>query len=346
MGFKDNCHSYPFHHWVKQSILFVLCMISILIVDAISKDHFNGTNICLVFFYLLGIILVHLLIHIHFDIKDPIKSPLHVKIICFGFTWTITVLILYASDRMGMLSLHEMQAINDSPINFLLLSTLRAIILEIIVLLWLYFLMNDHFKRELELERSNQEKYRERALNQMLRQQIQPHFLFNALSSLKSLIKKDTTMAESYLLQLSEYLRASFNTSEDGLSTVKEEIKLCSDYLSMQKVRFNEAVFYNIQVSQEVLNKKMPVFSLQPLVDNALKHNQYTVEQPLSIHIKDEEGWIIVSNNLSLCKVAKEDINNYGLRNIKERFSYYLKDSVIINSSDSIFEVRVKLFPA
>ncbi|WP_437921953.1 sensor histidine kinase [Sphingobacterium sp. LRF_L2] len=347
MGFFQNKHRYPLKYWTKRSAVFSLCIVSILVIDSLYKEQGRfWLNTSIAFMGLFGIIVSNLILHVHFDVKDPVKSPIKVKILGFIITFGICLVMLAFSAKLGMLTHEECRIIQGAPLNVFLLSGFRAAILDFIVLLWLYFLMNDYFKNQLELERSKLDKLKERAVNQMLRQQVQPHFLFNALSSLKSLIKKDSAMAESYLLQLSDYLRGSFMTSDDGLARVSQELKLCEDYLSMQKIRFKDAILYKIQIPEQVLNQHLPIFSLQPLVDNALKHNHFTTENPLHIHIGEEDGWIIVSNNVCLRKTSADDTNNYGLNNLKERFSYYLKDSVIIRNEGPCFEVRIKIILA
>src|SRR5690606_37843137 len=340
MGFIRNQHRYPLKYWIKRSAAFSLCIVSISIINAIYTDQANfWLNTCVGFVGFFSIIICNLILHIHFDVKDPIKSPIKVKIFGFFVTFTVCLCMLALFYCLGTLSPEENKIIAGSLFNFLFLSAFRAAIIDFIVLLWLYFLMTDYFKNQLELERSKLDKLKERAVNQMLRQQVQPHFLFNALSSLKSLIKKDSAMAESYLLQLSDYLRGSFQTSDDGLATIRQELKLCEDYLSMQKLRFNEAIQFDIQVPDSALESLLPIFSLQPLVDNALKHNFYTIDQPLYITIREKDGWIIVANNVCLRKPSMEDNNNYGWNNLKERFSYYLQDSVMIQENESSFEV-------
>lgn len=345
MGFIRNRHRYPLKCWTQRSVVFSLCILSISIIDALLyREQANfWLNTCIGFLGFFGIIIGNLVLHIHFDVKDPIKSPAKVKLLSFFLTFGICFGLVAFFSYLGILTAEEYKIITGSPFNLFLLAGFRAAILNFIVLLWLYFLMNDYFKNQLELERSKLDKLKERAVNQMLRQQVQPHFLFNALSSLKSLIKKDSTMAESYLLQLSDYLRGSFMTSDDGLATVEQELKLCEGYLAMQKIRFKDAIRFDIQVSESSYKNLLPIFSLQPLVDNALKHNFYTIEHPLQISIQEKDGWIMVSNNVCLRKTSAADNNNYGLNNLKERFSYYLKDSVIIQENGPTFEVRVKI---
>lgn len=344
MGYFRNRQQYPLRKWIRSSAVFSLCIVFILALDSIFQDQYRlWLDTAFAFLGLFLSIVGNLYLHIHFDIKDPIKSPVYVKALSFLFTQIICSVFLLASTFSGTITPEESHIINGSPLNFILLASFRASILNFIVLLWLYFIMNDYFKNQLELERSKLDKLKERAINQMLRQQVQPHFLFNALSSLKSLIKRDSQKAESYLLQLSEYLRSSFMTSDDGLATVKQEIKLCEDYLSMQKIRFNDAISYSINVDEELYKDLLPIFSLQPLIDNAIKHNHYTLESPLHIDVLDQNGWIIVRNNVRPRKISQEENNNHGLNNLKERFSYYLKDSVIIKDAGCTFEVQVKI---
>lgn len=344
MGFLCNQHKYPIRFWIKMSAMFSLCLVSILIVEYFFSDQEKFlAKLGIAFFGFFSIIVSNLLLFVHYDVQDPVKSPLKVKALSFLVTYCICLILYVLSNYLGLFSPAEYKVVLKSPGNFFLIGAFHAAILNVVVQLWLYFVMNDHFKKVHELERSKLDKMKERAENQMLRQQIQPHFLFNALSSLKALIKKDSNLAESYLLQLSGYLRGSFHQSEDGLSTVGQEIKLCEDYLSMQKVRFRDAIQYEVNVPEELLESQLPIFSLQPLIDNALKHNFYTNDKPLSIEISERKGWIVVKNNFSPRTHETDDVNHYGLNSLKERFSYYLKDSIVIQPAPDHFEVHVKI---
>jgi len=344
MTFLKNEHNYPIRYWVKMSAGFSLCLVSVLIMDSLQSNQGGfWLSTVIVFFGLFMVIVGNLFLHIYLDVTDPIKSPFWVKILAYLITFGICIVMLLLSHKLGILSPEESNIITSSPLNFVLLGGFRAAVLNVIVLLWLYFVLSDHVKNALELDRSNLDKLKERAENQMLRQQVQPHFIFNALSSLKALIKKDSDAAESYLLQLSDYLRESFSRSEDGLASVEQELKLCENYLEMQRVRFKEAIQYEVFIPEEALTGNLPVFSLQPLVDNAIKHNLYSLENPLIIHIHEKDGWIVVKNNYCPRKSASDETNNYGLNNLQERFSYYLKDSVLIHQVDNCFQVHLKI---
>ncbi|MBS1736618.1 MAG: histidine kinase [Bacteroidetes bacterium] len=196
----------------------------------------------------------------------------------------------------------------------------------------------------LQLKNSNAE-----TVNQLLQQQIKPHFLFNALTTLKSLIKKQPDTAQVYLVQLSEFLRASFAStgSNSGLASVKEELEICHNYMEMQKVRFGQALQYEVSegVKNSSPNDRIPSFSLQPLLENAIKHNVSTNENPLLIQITREGNMITVSNNLQP-KNSVLDSTGKGLSSLKERYRILSGDEVIVQDQGNRFSVSIKVLSA
>lgn len=180
-------------------------------------------------------------------------------------------------------------------------------------------------------------------MNLLLRQQIQPHFLFNALATVKSLYKIDSKLGEQYLVHLANFLRVSVSNPKEHIALVKDEIAFCMNYLQMQKIRFGNAVEYDIKLDQNVLNKGyLPYFSLQPLIENALKHNDLTEERPLKISIYEENGFIIIRNNLQENQHKEESAGN-GLFNLKERYQLLGEDEIRITSDAYFFTVYLKI---
>jgi sensor histidine kinase YesM len=180
------------------------------------------------------------------------------------------------------------------------------------------------------------------AINEQLKQQVQPHFLFNSLSTLKALIKSSPGNAEEYLVKLSDFLR--FSVSSSGLNTVKlaDELRLCADYLEMQKIRFGNALHYIIEIDKQEQDKyHVPVFAVQLLVENAIKHNAFTKEAPLHIEISMHDTTIAVCNNLQP-KTLPEDSGGTGLANLRERYRLLSGDEVKAGVKDSTFCVSIK----
>lgn len=208
-----------------------------------------------------------------------------------------------------------------------------------------YFLHNfiilQDMKVKVDLENSRLRSVNAETVNQLLRQQIQPHFLFNALNVLKSLIRKYPDTAEEYLISLSDFLRASVNQNRKILVPLAEELKICRDYMEMQKIRFGNALHYQVDIS-ETEDGHLPVFSLQPLLENAIKHNELTTASPLQIVISETAGWVGVKNNLQPKRSLSESTGN-GLSNLSERYRILSGDSVQIieNQEDFIVKIRI-----
>jgi len=175
--------------------------------------------------------------------------------------------------------------------------------------------------------------------NQQL--QIPPHFLFNSLSTLKSLITVDPEKAEEYLIRLSEFLRSSLSSHSPNLIRLHDELQLCINYLEMQKIRFGEAL--NVHIPEEWPNNYyLPAFSLQLLAENAIKHNILTRDCPLRITISQQDGIVTVSNNLQ----KKEGITQgpgLGLANLQERYRILSDSAIVINANEDVFSVSIKL---
>jgi two-component system, LytTR family, sensor kinase len=178
-----------------------------------------------------------------------------------------------------------------------------------------------------------------------LKQQLHPHFLFNSLSTLRSLIKRSPQQAEEYLERLSEILRFSINTNMQTLVPLKEEMELSTNYLLMQQVRFGRALNYYIDIPKSMLSgSRLPVYSIQLLVENAVKHNILTTAKPLYISIKgyDLSNTITVTNNLQP-KLITEESNGMGLANLSERYKLLGREDIVIIKTKSEFTVTIKV---
>lgn len=220
----------------------------------------------------------------------------------------------------------------------------NSMIIYVFIFLIQNFVLHQYEKSRIEVEMLQLKSVNTETANHLLRQQIQPHFLFNALNILKSLIKKYPETAEAYLIRLSDFLRASISRNTSGVATLKEELKLCNDYMEMQKIRFGEALIYHIAIDSddEYINKSLPFFSLQPLLENAIKHNELTIAHPLFISVKRLNNVITVSNNLQPKKTA-EISTGIGLSSLKERYKLLSGEEINVFSGDHHFTVSLKL---
>ena len=198
-------------------------------------------------------------------------------------------------------------------------------------------------KAAIELENQQLRLKNMEAVNQQLKQQIQPHFLFNSLSTLKSLMTTDPDHAEEYLIRLSEFLRSSLSSHSLNLIRLDDELHLCTNYLEMQKIRFGDALQFDIQVPEPWKNKyHLPAFALQQLAENAIKHNILTLDRPLRITITAHDGAMItVSNNLQK-KDTVTAPSGVGLKNLNERYKIISGNNIIIDTTDDTYSVSIK----
>ena len=175
-----------------------------------------------------------------------------------------------------------------------------------------------------------------------LKKQLDPHFLFNSLNTLASLIDVKNEPAQGYLEKLSDVYRYVLDTREKSTVSLEEEMKFLEAYLHLIKVRFRENVQIDQDISTEVYRKHIPALSLQLLVENAIKHNEISLEYPLNIRIFEENGQLTVSNNKRVKKTFGAS-TRVGLQNIINRYKLLNAAPVEIIDAEHTFTVRLPL---
>lgn len=307
---------------ISGMVFLLASMVSIsLIVILEIRNHTNSTQITRLRFIIGSLINIALMLSYHF-IRMRAEE--------------------YGIVPDNMLSSEEMRQLQKWQL-FLLISIPSLMVYGLVHLLHNFILLH-YLKTQSELEISLLRSANAETTNQLLRQQVQPHFLFNALNVLKSLIKQNPKTAEAYLLRLSDFLRTSFSQNKKGVATVRDEIKLCRDYLEMQKMRFGDALDYTFDVPEQCLDRCLPFFSLQPLAENAIKHNQLTDERPLHIRVLVEGDTIKVENNLQRLSRVEGSTGN-GLSNLSERYRLLSGKRIEIYDDGHIFSVAFEIAP-
>ncbi|WP_343673864.1 histidine kinase [Chitinophaga sp.] len=172
----------------------------------------------------------------------------------------------------------------------------------------------------------------------LLKGQLQPHFFFNALSSLSGVVREDPAKAQYYINQLSRFFRYSLQKEDTGLVNLKEEISAINAYAALLKMRHEEGFQLVIDVPEEQLHRRLPHMSLQPLVENALKHNKI----PLLLEITVQENELIVKNNLQPVHFP-EPGTGIGLSNLNERYKILLQQEISIEKTATAFIVKLPL---
>ena len=161
---------------------------------------------------------------------------------------------------------------------------------------------------------------------QMLRYQLNPHFLFNALNSIRTLVHEDISKADQMITDLSEFLRYSLSNEGNNDVSLKEEIEVIKVYLQIQKTRFEEKLEVEIDIKKDAQKIKIPCFLIHPLVENAVKYGLETSAPPLKIQITGEiiQDILIIKvrNSGSICSPMDSECNGTGLKNIQMRLNH------------------------
>jgi len=181
-----------------------------------------------------------------------------------------------------------------------------------------------------------------RARFDALKNQLDPHFLFNSLNVLTSLIDENPDNAQKFTTSLSKIYRYVLEQKNKDLVTVNEELKFAQTYMSLLQMRFEDALKFSLPETVSNPELKIVPLSLQLLLENAVKHNVITSENPLVIKIYEDDGYLVVENNTNP-KASLEKSTKVGLRNISQRYSLITRQPVDIINNHQSFKVRLPL---
>jgi two-component system LytT family sensor kinase len=205
------------------------------------------------------------------------------------------------------------------------------------------------YNRNLKERKLNEDKLlamvKEAELN-LLKSQINPHFLFNSLNSISSLTITNPTKAQEMIIKLSDFLRYSISRDSKQQSTLKYELENIERYLDIEKIRFGSRLNYQPQISKESEQCQLPVMILQPLFENAIKHGVYESTEPITLHVicTVENGYLSITliNNFDPEAPSKKGAG-IGLKNIRERLRliYHREGLLQTNKTENSFEVKL-----
>jgi len=178
---------------------------------------------------------------------------------------------------------------------------------------------------------------------QSLKDQVRPHFLFNSLSSLATLINTDTEKATQFVHKLSDVYRYVLEQRESELVPLKDDLKFMEDYVFLQKIRFGNNLRVENRLDPDPGRMVIPL-SMQMLVENAIKHNEISEDNPLHISISSTaQGHVIVKNTLKRKKVSEPSLGT-GLDNLRKQIAWFSDDPLLVQEEKDAFIVRMPTF--
>jgi sensor histidine kinase YesM len=273
-----------------------------------------GTSLSFVFALIL--VFIDLRIINALDRSLPLPERLFVRIPIEFFLAVFAGIVIGTSITVvaELLNPYKDGLIRNIINNSLITSVLNLIIITVIeAIIW--------FKRNQQslVKAERLEKENSQIRFETLKSQLNPHFLFNSLNVLSSLIKKDSDKAQNFVDEFSSVYRYTLDVIEKPVVELREEIDFAKSYLFLQKIRFDNAVDMDINVDASKLNYFVPPLAVQTLLENAFKHNKATTDNPLKIKIYNENDLLLVVNNLQP-KIKSADSKGVGLNNLRKRY--------------------------
>lgn len=195
---------------------------------------------------------------------------------------------------------------------------------------------------EATIKAAKYEKKVAQAELELLKRQINPHFLFNNFSTLASLIEEDPQLAVEYVQRLSIIYRHILKDEELHIVPLHEELDFINSYLFLYKTRYQESLIVTVDIPESLMEKGIATATMQLLVENAIKHNSISRQNPLKIEIFTENNFIVIKNNINPI-INPVDSTGIGLRNISYRYNLLSKKSITIEHSEHAFLVKVPL---
>ncbi|MBC8767944.1 2TM domain-containing protein [Arenibacter sp. BSSL-BM3] len=240
--------------------------------------------------------------------------------------------------RVGLEKMPISDFLNAEKLEYYKVSLFLAILISLIFYLAWYF----KYRQENKVKEQKIIAGTASAKFDALKNQLDPHFLFNSLNVLTSLIEEDPEQAQKFTTSLSKVYRYVLEQKNKDLVTVDEELAFAKTYVRLLKMRFEDSIVFDIPEQGSGAETKIVPLSLQLLLENAVKHNVVTSAKPLHIRVYEDSGMLCVSNNLQEKQVVKKS-SGVGLRNIQERYHILSDREVQIQKTNSDFTVKLPI---
>jgi two-component system LytT family sensor kinase len=262
---------------------------------------------------------------------EPVKRSIMMIV------WNIIFILISLLILMEVLSLIIGKQFNW---NFYLISVVSTVFITLIINL--IFIINDLYKfwniSMYEAEVLRKENMRSQL--ETLKNQVNPHFLFNSLNTLVSVIDEDTKTAKEFVLKLSQVYRYSLQNREKDVVKICEELNFLSAYNYLLAIRYGDNLHFRIDVPENIKSGGIPSLVLQILVENCIKHNVISTDKPLLIEIYTEQNALIVRNNYQPKKIKVES-EKIGLENTMNRYKLLGEKEIEVLQTNEYFTVKL-----
>ncbi|KGO90140.1 histidine kinase [Flavobacterium suncheonense] len=323
-------------------IFFVLLFLRWLTGGSIQWDNNLLLNLQYTLLYTVSLYLVNAFLFVFLD-KIFIKNRFSVKRIALSFSLSLVVTVCV----IFLLRFFEEVIVNAKSIDVFLQHEHASnyIVSAIITIIVSLFVHAAYFYRSYQENRVKEQKIiagTASAKFESLKNQIDPHFLFNSLNVLSSLIEENPDSAQKFTSSLSKIYRYVLEQRDKELVSIEEELAFAKTYMNLLKMRFENSIFYELPETVNNPEAKVVPLSLQLLLENTVKHNVVSEKKPLRIRIFERNNCLVVQNDLQKKEVLK-DRQGVGLQNIINRYAILTERKVSIQQTETEFMVALPL---
>jgi two-component system LytT family sensor kinase len=251
--------------------------------------------------------------------------------------WSI---LLGIGLMMVLISCHQLLYPHYKFRSMMLMYQFRGILINLTIYMFLYLLYQSHATQlmGIELERTKADNLG--AQYELLKQQVNPHFLFNSLNTLKSMVEIGDQHSADFIVKLSDFYRFTLENRRQDVIPLVEELDILNAYVYLLKARFEDGIELDVNLDLKHQSTSIPPFTLQLLVENCIKHNVVSLEQPLSIKLYSDGDYIVLENKLQP-KKTPEPSTQMGLENINQRYLHLIGKKIEVAADDRSFKVKL-----
>lgn len=257
------------------------------------------------------------------------------------FNWKLLLSVLMGILVMVLLVIGHQELFQISKMDAPIMFELRGILINLIVYMFLHLLFQNYQTQQIGAELEITKAVNLGAQYELLKQQVNPHFLFNSLNTLKSMVDIQDPHSSDFILKLSDFYRFTLESRKLDLISLREELQILDSYVYLLKARFEDGFVLNNNVDQKQYDSAIPPFTLQLLIENCIKHNVVSLDKPLQIDLYTENDFLVIENQIQLKRGVLS--TGVGLDNINQRFMHLVHKEIEIDKNETTFKVKIPL---
>lgn len=272
-------------------------------------------------------------------VKSTVLRVLLSTLITLILAYLLAIILFDVIDKRPLLDRYQSFA------QLAIWAGFRFSLINGFVIVLKYTIDTNNEKKDIKIAHEKLKKENVTAQFEALKQQLNPHFLFNSLSSLSSMIKQDHEASAEFVMRLSHVYRYLLNHNKDNVVALEQEMNFIEAYLFLLRSRFGQNLNVIISIPKQYHKQYgIPALSIQLLVENAIKHNIISSSKPLTIKIEVVSDKLYISNNIQLrSNPAVEESNGIGLGSINRRYELLINEHIEVLKTNDVFTIKLPL---